>query len=221
MHFRPLRGVAADHRAGEAAGERLQLVAQCRRGGFDEYRDLAEIDLPAPREGLHRVEDPPAGEPFGQGREGYAARRVGHRGSVGYGQPCGDLPHGAVADGDEVQVGPGEPPRVVRPLRAGECGHLAAPCGVAREELHEAQPVGRRHGPGEGFRQVSASDDCDLFHGCFVSASFIRSVSVTLSSALRAASLSPSSSRSICASSGVAARSKEVCPLRSTASRML
>ena len=100
-------------------------------------------------------------------------------------------------------------------------GEAIRACGVAREELHEVQPVGRRHGPGEGFRQVPASDDCDLFHGCFVSASFIRSVSVTLSSALRAASLSPSSSRSICASSGVAARSKEVCPLRSTASRML
>jgi len=90
--------------------------------------------------------------------ERHAPRSMGDDGSCRQGQRRGYLPDGLVAHRDQVYVRVGQPCRVCRPLRSGECGDSLPPCGVAGEQLYQLQAAS-----GDGLRQcfgkVSAADD--------------------------------------------------------------
>ena len=191
---------------------------QFGRRRFEKYGDHGKVRLAPFREGLHRVENGTPGEPRGDGRDRHASGRVGHRGLFGNRERCGHLRHGAIADGDQVDVGIlAEHFGVRRPVGRGQLRDDARPLGVAGENLHEFQ-IALGDGAGQRFRKVPAADDDDAFHRLFPFGFYSRSTSRTLSCDLRADSFSISSSRSIRASSGVCPRSKVVCPDRSTAS---
>ena len=165
VHPGPLLGGGPDHRAGELPGERLQLRAQFCRRGFEEDRDDREIDFAALGEGLHRVEDRPVGEFLRDGGQRHASGRVGDGGALGDGKRRGDVLHGLVTHGDQVDVGVlGEHPGMRRPVGSRELRDDAGPFGVPGEDLHEFEAAFRNRA-GQRFRQVPAADDDDTFHG--------------------------------------------------------
>ena len=108
-------------------------------------------------EGLQRIENGAACV-GGKRIERHAPRGVGDDGSCRQGQRRGYLPDGLVAHRDQVYVRVGQPCRVCRPLRSGECGDSLPPCGVAGEQLYQLQAAS-----GDGlcqcFGKVSAADD--------------------------------------------------------------
>lgn len=216
MHLAALCRVGPDDRPGEFPGERLQLRTQFGRRRFEKHGDHGKVRFAPSGEGLHRIENGTPGESFGDGRDRHASGRVGHRSLFGNRERCGHLRHGAIADGDQVDVGIlAEHFGARLPAGRGQLRNDARPLGVAGENLHEFQ-FALGDGAGQRFREVPAADDDGFFQ--FRIHNYSRSVSRTLSCDRRADSLSVSSSRSMRASSGVCPRSKVVCPDRSTAS---
>ena len=157
VHLGAAGRVGPHHRVRKTAGEGFECGTQGFVIGFEEEGDLRKIHAAPFGEGLQRIEDGAACV-GGKRIERYAPRSMGDDGSCRQGQRRGYLPDGLVAHRDQVYVRVGQPCRVCRPLRSGECGDSLPPCGVAGEQLYQLQAAS-----GDGLRQcfgkVSAADD--------------------------------------------------------------
>ena len=89
---------------------------------------------------------------------------MGDGGRCGDRQRGGHFGHGAVAHGDQIDVGvAAERFGVGTPVASGQGGDGTAPFRIAGEELEEFQAASG-DGQGQGLCQVSASDNDDSFH---------------------------------------------------------
>lgn len=218
VHLGAAGRVGPHHRVRKTAGEGFECGTQGFVIGFEEEGDLRKIHAAPFGEGLQRIEDGAACV-GGKRIERYAPRSMGDDGSCRQGQRRGYLPDGLVAHRDQVYVRVGQPCRVCRPLRSGECGDSLPPCGVAGEQLYQL--------PGRFGRRPCANASARFPLPTITTRSkglsilfYSKSTSRTLSCDLRAVSLSVSSSWSMRVSSALWVRSTVVCPDFSTASSM-
>ncbi len=156
--------VGLEHAAGEGLGEGPDRGFGPFGGVFDEEGNGAQVEGTSPGKGLKRITYGPVGRVAPQGVDAQSPGGVGHGGSEGGMQQGGNLLHGRVADGDQVEVGGRRFLRVFRvvgPVAFGEC---PAPPGVACAHLLQVQTVACGDGSGQGFGHITAPYDRYL-HG--------------------------------------------------------
>ncbi len=217
VHLGAAGRVGPHHRVRKTAGEGFECGTQGGVIGFEEEGDLRKIHAAPFGEGLQRIEDGAACM-GGKRIERHAPRSMGDDGSCRQGQRRGYLPDGLVAHRDQVYVRVGQPCRVCRPLRSGECGDSLPRAALRANNCTSCRPL-RATACANASARFPLPTITTRSKGLSISF-YSKSTSRTLSCDLRAVSLSVSSSWSMRVSSSLWVRSTVVCPDFSTASSM-